>query len=139
MGIPRSTFYDAPAVATSDSEILASITSICDECGKNLVLHAALDDLGQPAHHPFAGKCDPLNHLPARCRDQRGARRLLGGSSSQHLLQLGDPGLDRRLLSQARGVLGTLNLGRLPKTGARIGRGLAVALCAGPNRSVQEQ
>jgi putative transposase len=31
MGIPRSTFYDAPAIATGDGEILASITGICDE------------------------------------------------------------------------------------------------------------
>ena len=28
MGIPRSTFYDAPAIATGDGEILASITGI---------------------------------------------------------------------------------------------------------------
>ena len=31
MGMPRSTFYDAPAVAVGDSEILARITAICDE------------------------------------------------------------------------------------------------------------
>jgi putative transposase len=31
MGIPRSTFYDAPAIATGDGEILASITGICEE------------------------------------------------------------------------------------------------------------
>lgn len=31
MGMPRSTFYDAPAVAVGDSEILARIAGICDE------------------------------------------------------------------------------------------------------------
>jgi hypothetical protein len=30
MGIPRSTFYDAPAIAAGDDEILTSINSICD-------------------------------------------------------------------------------------------------------------
>jgi putative transposase len=31
IGIPRSIFYDAPAIATDDGEILAKINSICDE------------------------------------------------------------------------------------------------------------
>ena len=31
MGIARSTFYDAPASAADDAEILAKIAVICDE------------------------------------------------------------------------------------------------------------
>jgi putative transposase len=31
MGVPRSTFYDAPSVATSEAEIVAAIGAICDE------------------------------------------------------------------------------------------------------------
>jgi HTH-like domain len=31
MALPRSTFYNAPAKATVDAEILANIASICDE------------------------------------------------------------------------------------------------------------
>jgi hypothetical protein len=31
MGLPRSTFYDAPAVRADDAEIVAAITAICDE------------------------------------------------------------------------------------------------------------
>jgi putative transposase len=32
MGLPRSTYYDAPLVKTGDAEIVANITAICDEC-----------------------------------------------------------------------------------------------------------
>jgi putative transposase len=31
MGLPRSTFYDAPAVQADDAEIVARITTICEE------------------------------------------------------------------------------------------------------------
>src|SRR6202012_4917257 len=31
MGLPRSTYYDAPPVKTNDAEIVANITVICDE------------------------------------------------------------------------------------------------------------
>lgn len=31
MGIARSTYYDAPAVRSSDGELLEAITAICDE------------------------------------------------------------------------------------------------------------
>ena len=31
MGLPRSTYYDAPPVKTDDAEIVANITAICDE------------------------------------------------------------------------------------------------------------
>jgi putative transposase len=31
MGLPRSTFYDAPAKKTDDAEIVARITAICEE------------------------------------------------------------------------------------------------------------
>jgi len=31
MGLPRSTFYDAPAVKADDTEIVAAMTTICDE------------------------------------------------------------------------------------------------------------
>jgi putative transposase len=31
MGIPRSTFYDAPAIAADDAEIVTKIAVICDE------------------------------------------------------------------------------------------------------------
>ena len=31
MGVPRSTFYDAPEGKTADAEIVARITAICDE------------------------------------------------------------------------------------------------------------
>jgi len=31
MGLPRSTFYDAPAINTDDGEIIARISAICDE------------------------------------------------------------------------------------------------------------
>ena len=31
MGLPRSTYYDAPSVKTDDAEIVANITAICDE------------------------------------------------------------------------------------------------------------
>jgi putative transposase len=31
MGIPRSTFYDAPAIASGDAEIVTKIAAICDE------------------------------------------------------------------------------------------------------------
>ena len=31
MGLPRSTYYDAPPVKTDDAEIIANITAICDE------------------------------------------------------------------------------------------------------------
>ena len=31
MGLPRSTYYDAPPVKTDDAEIVANITGICDE------------------------------------------------------------------------------------------------------------
>ena len=30
MGLPRSTYYDAPSVKTDDAEIVANITAICD-------------------------------------------------------------------------------------------------------------
>ena len=29
MGLPRSTYYDAPSVKTDDAEIVANITAIC--------------------------------------------------------------------------------------------------------------
>ena len=29
MGLPRSTYYDAPPVKTDDAEIVANITAIC--------------------------------------------------------------------------------------------------------------
>ncbi len=31
MGLPRSTYYDAPAVNADDGEIVAAMTTICDE------------------------------------------------------------------------------------------------------------
>jgi transposase InsO family protein len=31
MGLPRSTYYDAPAVKADDGEIVAAMTTICDE------------------------------------------------------------------------------------------------------------
>jgi putative transposase len=31
MGMPRSTFYDAPAIAAGDGEIIAEMTGVCDE------------------------------------------------------------------------------------------------------------
>ena len=31
MGIPRSTFYDTPAIGAGDGEIVAKITAISDE------------------------------------------------------------------------------------------------------------
>ena len=31
MGLPRSTFHDAPAIKTGDAEIVARITAICEE------------------------------------------------------------------------------------------------------------
>ena len=31
MGLPRSTYYDAPAVKADDEEIAAAMTTICDE------------------------------------------------------------------------------------------------------------
>ena len=31
MGLPRSTYYDAPAVEADDGEIVAAMTTICDE------------------------------------------------------------------------------------------------------------
>ena len=31
MGLPRSTYYDAPPVKTDDAEIVANIAAICDE------------------------------------------------------------------------------------------------------------
>jgi len=31
MGLPRSTYYDAPAVKADDREIVAAMTTICDE------------------------------------------------------------------------------------------------------------
>ena len=31
MGLPRSTYYDAPAVKADDAEIVAAMTAICDE------------------------------------------------------------------------------------------------------------
>jgi hypothetical protein len=31
MGMPRSSFYDAPAIATADDEIVTNIAAICDE------------------------------------------------------------------------------------------------------------
>jgi putative transposase len=31
MGLPRSTFYDAPAVVTGNEEIVARLGMICDE------------------------------------------------------------------------------------------------------------
>ena len=31
MGLPRSTYYDAPPVKAHDAEIVANITAICDE------------------------------------------------------------------------------------------------------------
>jgi putative transposase len=31
MGLPRSTYYDAPAVKADDVEIVAAMTTICDE------------------------------------------------------------------------------------------------------------
>jgi hypothetical protein len=31
MGLPRSTFYDAPAKKTDDGEIVVRITAICEE------------------------------------------------------------------------------------------------------------
>jgi putative transposase len=31
MGLPRSTYYDAPGVIADDGEIVAAMTTICDE------------------------------------------------------------------------------------------------------------
>jgi hypothetical protein len=31
MGLPRSTYYDVPAVQADDAEIAAAVTTICDE------------------------------------------------------------------------------------------------------------
>ncbi len=31
MGLPRSTYYDAPAMKADDREIVAAMTAICDE------------------------------------------------------------------------------------------------------------
>ena len=31
MGLPRSTYYDAPPVKTDDAGIITNITAICDE------------------------------------------------------------------------------------------------------------
>jgi putative transposase len=31
MGLPRSTFYDAPSLKADDAEIIANMTTICDE------------------------------------------------------------------------------------------------------------
>ena len=31
MGLPRSTYYDAPPVKADDAEIVAAITAICNE------------------------------------------------------------------------------------------------------------
>ena len=31
MGLPRSTYYDAPAMKADDREIVAAVTTICDE------------------------------------------------------------------------------------------------------------
>ena len=31
MGLPRSTYYDAPAVKADDGEIVTAMTTICDE------------------------------------------------------------------------------------------------------------
>ena len=31
MGLPRSTYYDAPAVKSDDAEIVVAMTAICDE------------------------------------------------------------------------------------------------------------
>ena len=31
MGLPRSTYYDAPPVKVDDAEIVTAITAICDE------------------------------------------------------------------------------------------------------------
>ena len=31
MGLPRSTYYDAPPVKTDDAAIVTNITAICDE------------------------------------------------------------------------------------------------------------
>jgi putative transposase len=33
MGLPRSTYYDAPAVKAEDGEVVAAMTTICDEFG----------------------------------------------------------------------------------------------------------
>jgi hypothetical protein len=31
MGLPRSTFYDAPSLKADDAEIIANMITICDE------------------------------------------------------------------------------------------------------------
>jgi putative transposase len=31
MGLPRSTYYDAPTVKADDAEIVVAMTAICDE------------------------------------------------------------------------------------------------------------
>jgi hypothetical protein len=33
MGLPRSTYYDVPAVKAEDGELVAAMTTICDEFG----------------------------------------------------------------------------------------------------------
>jgi len=32
MGLPRSTYYDAPSLKADDAEIVATMIAICDEC-----------------------------------------------------------------------------------------------------------
>jgi hypothetical protein len=58
MGIPRSTFYDAPAIASGDAEIVTKIAAICDEF--------AVDHEGEV-----------LDTLVQRRRDKRAALRLM--------------------------------------------------------------
>ncbi|HEX2218251.1 MAG TPA: hypothetical protein VHG35_05565, partial [Gemmatimonadales bacterium] len=76
MGLPRSTFYDAPAAKADDAEIVARIAAICDEFeayGYRRV-GAASDP---PAERAGAQGGDPLltSHCPASACRRRGRRR----------------------------------------------------------------
>src|SRR5262249_50376692 len=42
MGLPRSTFYDAPSLKADDAEIIANMITICDEFEKNWLLDCVL-------------------------------------------------------------------------------------------------
>ena len=59
MGLPRSTYHDAPAMKADDREIVAAMTAICDEFetyGYRRVGDHRAPDVGAHAVIKFAGR-----------------------------------------------------------------------------------
>ena len=79
MGLPRSTYYDAPPVKTDDAEIVANITAICDELKPMAIAGSALHHTLQTTQQsvsietrrPIVGGCKPISARRSECRSRK--------------------------------------------------------------------